>query len=70
MKFAYAKSIDLSIYIIVVRSFFGKKNLSIKVMLHETIGSDEISATKCCNLVATLFRMLTTLLQQYNAVLR
>ena len=43
-------------------------NEPIKVMLHETIRNDCFSATQRCNIVATLFRMVTTLFQHRNAV--
>ena len=41
-------------------------------MLHETIRNDDFnfSATQRWNIVATLFRMVTTLFQHCNAVLR
>ena len=41
-----------------------------KVMLRETIRNDDHSVTQRCNIVATLFRMDTTLFQHCNAVLR
>ena len=40
------------------------------VMLHEPIHNDVFNATQRCNIVATLFRMVTTLFQHCNAVLR
>ena len=45
-------------------------NEPFKVMLHETIRNDYFSATQRGNIVATLFRMVTTVFQHYNAVLR
>ena len=45
-------------------------NEPFKVMLHETIRSDYYSATQRGNIVATLFRMVTTLFHHYNAVSR
>ena len=39
-------------------------------MSNETIRNDEFSATQRCNIVATSFRMVTTLFQYCNAVLR
>ena len=41
-----------------------------RVMLHEPIRNDVFNATQRCNIVATLFRMVTTLFQHCNAVLR
>ena len=41
----------------------------LKVMLDETIRNDDFSATQRCNIVAKLFRIVTTLFQHYNAVL-
>ena len=45
-------------------------NKPFKVMLHETIRNDYFSATQRGNIVATLFRMVTTLFHHYNAVSR
>ena len=42
----------------------------VKVMLHETIRNDDFRATQRCNIVATLLRMVTTLFQHCNAVMR
>ena len=39
------------------------------MMLRETIRNDEVSATQRCNIVATLFRTVTTLFQHCSAVL-
>ena len=43
-----------------------------KVMLHGTICNDDFifSATQRCNIAATLFRIVTTLFQHCNDVLR
>ena len=38
-------------------------------MLHETIRNDDFSATRRCNIVATVFRMVTTLFQHCSALL-
>ena len=43
-------------------------NQPFKVMLHETIRIDYFSATQRGNIVATLFRMVTSLFQHCNAV--
>ena len=42
----------------------------LKVMVHETIRNNDYSATKRCNIVATLFRTVTTLFQHCSPVLR
>ena len=39
-------------------------------MLHETIRKDVLSATQRCNIVAALFRIVTTFFPHYNAALR
>ena len=41
--------------------------VSLKVMLHETIRNN---ATQRCNIVTTLFEIVTTLFQHCNAMLR
>ena len=39
-------------------------NVTVKMMLHETIRNDDFYATKCYNFVATLFGIVTTMLHE------
>ena len=49
--------------------YYQQRQCMNQVMLHQTIGNDDFLLPQRCNVVATLFRMVTTLLQHCSAVL-